>query len=64
VRAPALLLRASEGLVQDDAVARARLAALRAEAEVLEGGHHLHLDSPAAVAAALQRFLTLSAPAS
>jgi pimeloyl-ACP methyl ester carboxylesterase len=63
VRAPALLLRASQGLVQDDAVARARLAALRASVEVLEGGHHLHLDSPAPVAAALQRFLTLSAPA-
>jgi pimeloyl-ACP methyl ester carboxylesterase len=62
VRAPTLVVRATQGLVQDDALARARLAALRAPPPVLiAGGHHVHLDAPAEVARALAPFFALSA---
>nr|WP_153868164.1 MULTISPECIES: alpha/beta hydrolase [Myxococcaceae] len=66
VQAPALVIRATHGLVPDpaqDAVARARLAALRVEApRVIPGGHHVHLDAPAEVARALEAFLIPSGP--
>jgi pimeloyl-ACP methyl ester carboxylesterase len=62
VRAPALVVHGTEGVVRDDEISRARLAALRAEGpRVIPGGHHVHLDAPSEVARALEAFLVPSA---
>ncbi|MGZ3457561.1 MAG: alpha/beta fold hydrolase [Archangium sp.] len=55
VTCPVRLIVGSEGLRFDEARTRARLAALRHAQEplVLPGGHHVHLEQPAAVARAL-----------
>lgn len=57
IECPTLLIRGSEGFPFAPEPTSARVAALH-DAEVVElaGGHHLHLDSPQAVAQPLQRF--------
>lgn len=58
IACPTLVVRARPGMPFDEAQAAARLAAI-ADVRVAEvaGGHHVHLDEPAAVAAAVGPFL-------
>lgn len=59
IRAPTLLVRGEQGMLdpEDAAVAR-RVAAVRnLELHAVPGGHHVHLDAPGAVAARLAPFL-------
>jgi pimeloyl-ACP methyl ester carboxylesterase len=57
VTAPVFALLASRGLYPDSPKRAARLQALRAESETLDGGHHLHLERPERVAAAIQAWI-------
>lgn len=58
IACPTLLVRARPGMPFDEAQAAARVAAI-ADVRVVEvaGGHHVHLDDPAAVAAHVGPFL-------
>lgn len=57
VRCPTLLLRAREGYAFDQKLLLGRLECLRApEVHELSGGHHVHMEDPAAVAALLVPF--------
>ena len=59
IRCPTLVVIASDGWPRDEAVVRARLEAVAdLERVTLEGHHHVHLDRPEAVAAALIPFLS------
>lgn len=59
IRAPTLLVLADEGMLEpEDARVAARLAAVRdLRLHAMPGGHHVHLDTPAAAAACLGPFL-------
>lgn len=60
ITCPVQLLRASNGLTPDEALLRRRLEALTTLVSpplVLPGGHHVHMEQPAAVAQALLRFI-------
>jgi pimeloyl-ACP methyl ester carboxylesterase len=58
VTCPVLLVRGAEGFAFAPKAESARVAALRgAELIELPGGHHLHLDEPEPVAAAIREFL-------
>jgi pimeloyl-ACP methyl ester carboxylesterase len=58
VPCPVQVIRGSRGMQLEEAVATPRLAALKnPEVSVIDGGHHVHLDSPAEVARVVQRFV-------
>lgn len=65
IACPTLVIRARQGWPFDQVIQAQRLALLR-DLEVVEidGGHHVHLEAPAAVAAAIEAFLASRAPAS
>ena len=57
IEAPTLLIRAEQGWPVDPAYAERLLGLIQdLRVEVLDGGHHLHLDDPAPVASHIQRF--------
>ncbi|MCA9716069.1 MAG: alpha/beta hydrolase [Myxococcales bacterium] len=59
IRCPTLLVRAHDGLRFDEQLARQRVESLASlELVRLPGGHHVHLDDPEPVAAAVRSFLT------
>jgi len=59
VRCPVQVLHGTRAMTFDDDVMEARLKALRDPPVVMiEGGHHVHLDQPAAVAAQLVKHLS------
>ncbi len=61
---PVLVIRAREGYPFDPRTLGARYGCLRqATLEELPGGHHVHLDDPAPVAALLEPFLARPTPA-
>lgn len=56
VEARVHVVRGTAGMTLDDALMNRRLEALRhPQVTTIEGGHHVHLDSPAAVAAVVRR---------
>ncbi|MFB1480041.1 alpha/beta fold hydrolase [Corallococcus sp. RDP092CA] len=60
VTCPVQLLRGTEGLSPAPELLEARLAALRTQVSpprAFEGGHHVHLEQPAAIAAAIAAFV-------
>lgn len=58
IETPSLLVMAEQGLLMQRPTTAARCAAVQGlELVCLPGGHHLHMESPSAVAAALSRFL-------
>lgn len=58
IACPALLVRARPGMPIDESLAAARIAAVAGlQVAALPGGHHVHLDDPAAVAAVVGPFL-------
>ena len=58
VTCPVQVIQASHGMTLDDAVMEGRLKALRSPVVTkIEGGHHVHLDQPVAVAAQVQAFI-------
>lgn len=58
VTCPVQVIQASHGMTLDDEVMDGRLKALRSPAVTrIEGGHHVHLDQPAAVAAVVRAFI-------
>jgi pimeloyl-ACP methyl ester carboxylesterase len=58
VTAPLHLIRGSSGMTLDDATMQARLAALKnPQVTTVEGGHHVHLDTPVEVAAVVRRHI-------
>ena len=58
VKAPVQIIRGANGLTLGDETMAARLAALRGpNVTTLEGGHHVHLDRPAEVAAVIARLV-------
>jgi pimeloyl-ACP methyl ester carboxylesterase len=58
ITCPAMLVRASKGLPLDNAELQARLAAVSHwRIADVEGGHHVHLESPERVAEPVARFL-------
>lgn len=58
VACPVQVIQGSNGMTLDDAVMDARLKALRSpKVTKIEGGHHVHLDQPAAVAAQIRSFV-------
>lgn len=58
IACPTLLIRARQGWPFDQVVMARRIALLRTREVVeLDGGHHVHLEAPAAVAAAIAAFL-------
>ncbi len=63
VDCPVQVLHGTSGFTLDDAQMRARLARLRSPTPIaLPGGHHVHLDSPAAAAEHVARFIALHSP--
>ncbi|NNC19450.1 alpha/beta hydrolase [Corallococcus exiguus] len=66
VTCPVQLLRGTEGLSPAPELLEGRLAALRTLAgppRLFEGGHHVHLEQPAAIAAAIAAFIAANAGA-
>lgn len=58
IRCPTLLLRATRGLRMTESEEAARASAVpRLIVKTLDGPHHIHLESPAAVAAEIRAFL-------
>ncbi len=58
VRAPVQLIHGTKGFTFDDARMNARIARLKSPTPIsVQGGHHVHLDSPKEVASHLQRFI-------
>ena len=58
IRAPTLLIRATAGHLQIRPHLERRLAAIRALQVIdIPGGHHLHMETPAAVAETIRHFL-------
>jgi pimeloyl-ACP methyl ester carboxylesterase len=58
VKCPVQVIQGSQGMTLDDAVMKARLAALREPVvTMIEGGHHVHLDKPAEVAKQIVGFV-------
>jgi pimeloyl-ACP methyl ester carboxylesterase len=58
VRCPVQLIQGSDGLIAIDDDVKQRLAVLKdPPVHTVPGGHHVHLDRPAEVAAHLQRFV-------
>jgi pimeloyl-ACP methyl ester carboxylesterase len=54
------IIRGSSGMTLDDALMAARLAALKnPRVAVIDGGHHVHLDRPAEVAAVVRQHVEL-----
>ena len=63
IECPVLVIRAKDGYSTAGIETRRRLAAIAAARLVsVEGGHHVHLDHPERVAAALRRFFRPAAP--
>ncbi|MCA8922854.1 MAG: alpha/beta fold hydrolase [Planctomycetes bacterium] len=63
ITCPTLVIRAKDGHAFDPELIRARVAAIKdAHYVELPGHHHLHLDEPEPVAAALREFLEGEAP--
>lgn len=59
IACPTVVVRADPGMTVDEALLRDRLAAIAgATLARIPGGHHVHLDDPAAVAAIVGPFLT------
>ncbi len=60
IRCKVLVIRGTTGFSFDDAQMKARLAQLGNPTPIaVEGGHHVHLDSPAEVAKPIERFISL-----
>ncbi|MXZ80744.1 MAG: alpha/beta hydrolase [Gammaproteobacteria bacterium] len=58
IEAPALLIIARQGLIANRATTTERIAAIPdLTQEAVAGGHHVHLDDPAAMASVIDRFL-------
>jgi pimeloyl-ACP methyl ester carboxylesterase len=58
VRCPVQIIHGTHGLTLEDAQMKERLSALRSPpVQAVPGGHHVHLDRPAEVAACVQRFV-------
>lgn len=58
IACPTLVVRARQGMPFDEEVLQGRFSCLgRAQLLELDGGHHLHLEDPGPLAAAIQRFL-------
>ena len=58
VKCPVQIIQGTNGMTLDDETMKKRLAALRNPAVIpIQGGHHVHLDRPADVAAQIVRFI-------
>lgn len=58
VQCPVQVIQGTKGMMLDDVVMKARLAALKnPKVTAIEGGHHVHLDRPLEVAAQVERFV-------
>jgi len=63
VKCPVQVIHGSHGMMLDDAVMNARLAALgNPRVSAIEGSHHVHLDQPAMVAQVVAKFVEQHAP--
>lgn len=60
IHCPVLLISASAGLIEQDAVAARSALVADWTTEVIPGGHHCHMDSPAAAAAVINSWLKSS----
>lgn len=61
VKCPVQVIQGSHGMMLDDAVMKARLAALRnPRVTMIDGGHHVHLDKPIEVAQQVVQFVTVA----